>query len=255
MGPAPLSFIRRIRRIRDRRKVGDSLLIEGPRYLQAALEAGVQVEGVLLAEAWEPPPSLEPLLSQAGVPRYGVAASVLAELAETQTPQGVLAVAAFREQSLADLPLDNDPLLLVLAGVGDPGNVGTLIRSAHAAGARAVLRTPGTAGIHSGKVVRSSAGSLFALPQVLLGESWAEFLRQRGIRLIGADAHAPRLAYEMDLRGPLALILGNEAHGLPADLPLERVRLPMPGGAESLNVAVAGSILLYEAVRQRLGDA
>ena len=152
--------------------------------------------------------------------------------------------------------LDGVGLALVLADVRDPGNAGTLVRSALAAGAGAVVFAKGSVDPLHPKVVRSAAGSLFQIP-IVRGpqlQDVAEVLSGLGVALVGAAADASTDMYEADLARPVAIVLGNEAWGLPpeaTDRTDLTVRIPMPGPAESLNVSVAGSILLFEALRQR----
>jgi TrmH family RNA methyltransferase len=156
------------------------------------------------------------------------------------------------------MPKDAD-LIVVLAEVRDPGNAGTLVRSAAAAGADAVIFAKGAVDPLSAKTSRSAAGALFRIP-IVLGvelEDAIEGLRQRGLVLVAADPRADMPLEACDMTRPVALILGNEAQGVPPRLdPMvhETVVIPMPGATESLNVAVAGSILLFEAVRQRRMD-
>ena len=147
-------------------------------------------------------------------------------------------------------------LVLVLAEVRDPGNAGTLVRSAAAAGADAVIFSTGAVDPLGIKSVRSAAGAIFRVPLVLNASlaSSLHGLRKQGLSVIATDARAAISSDECDLTKPVALVLGNEAHGMPVavgDLVDEVIAIPMPGSGESLNVAVAGSILLFEAVRQR----
>lgn len=222
--------------------------------LHEALEAGAIVRDVFVA----PESAAGEVVSRAsavGIPVHRVTDRVIAALADTTTPQGTVAVVAAPGMALEDIP-DTPSLVVVLADVRDPGNAGTLLRSALAAGASAAVFCRGSADPLHPKTVRAAAGSIFHLP-IIRGtsvEDAADALSRLGLRLIGADAHAPMPAYSTDLVEPFALFLGNEAWGLP---PASRhlldhsVSIPMPGGSESLNVAVAGSILLFEAVRQR----
>jgi TrmH family RNA methyltransferase len=186
-----------------------------------------------------------------------VADEVLASLAGTSTPQGVVAVVEIRSLDLAALPADAD-LVVILADVRDPGNAGTILRSSLAAGADAAVFGTGSVDPYHPKTVRSGAGALFRLPVVRGLETPAaiEALKASGFRVVGADASADVSYTNVDMTGPVAIVLGNEAWGLPAETAalLDRsVSIPMPGPAESLNVGIAGALLLFEAVRQR-GD-
>jgi len=189
-----------------------------------------------------------------GVPSFDVTDGVLKVMSEAVTPQGVVAVAEMRSASIFDVA--SGDLVVVLAEVRDPGNAGTLIRSAEAAGAAGIVFTDGSVDPYSPKTVRAAAGSLFRLPVVrdLSLADAAAALREAGHSVIGADATSPTLVDEIDLDGHITFVLGNEAWGVPAGAAAlldATVGIRMPGPTESLNVAVAGSILLFEAVRRR----
>ena len=174
----------------------------------------------------------------------------------TETPQPVAALLPVSVHDVEHALQTAAPLVLVLAALQDPGNVGTLLRSAEAFGAAAAILLPGTATPWSGKALRASAGSALRLPWVAArsAESAAALLRERGIRSCAAVPSGGARANEARLQHAAALWIGNEGAGLgAAELALcdERVTLPMPGPVESLNAAVAGSLLLYEAARQR----
>ncbi len=166
-----------------------------------------------------------------------------------------MAVVEIRALVLSDLPADAD-LVVVLADVRDPGNAGTILRSALAAGADAAVFGSGSVDPYHPKTVRSGAGALFRLPVVRGMETPAaiEALKALGFSVIGADASGDTSYTEVDMTGRVAIVLGNEAWGLPAETAalIDRsVAIPMPGPSESLNVGIAGALLLFEAVRQR----
>jgi RNA methyltransferase, TrmH family len=190
-----------------------------------------------------------------GVPITHVGDDVIAALSDTTTPQGIVAVVAIDEVSIADMARTAD-LILVLAEVRDPGNAGTLLRSALGAGAGGVVLSRGTVDAWTSKTVRASAGALFKVP-IKSGSPVEEALRElrsAGFSLVGTDAGARRAPEEVDLTGRVAVVVGNESWGMPpsaAGLVDIAVGIPMPGPAESLNAGIAGSILLFEAVRQR----
>jgi TrmH family RNA methyltransferase len=177
---------------------------------------------------------------------------------ETRAPQGVAALLVPPVHALKDV-VDEEaaPLILVAGGLQDPGNLGTLVRSAEAFGASGVLTTPGTVSGWNQKALRASAGSIFRTPVVGVGLEELAALKARGVRLLAAVAedYADTVAAPaVDFRGACAVMIGNEGAGLSEEL-LEladvRVTIPCPGRVESLNAAVAGSLLLYEASRQR----
>jgi TrmH family RNA methyltransferase len=147
-----------------------------------------------------------------------------------------------------------NPLILIAVGLQDPGNLGTLIRSAEAFGATGVMTTPGTVSAWNQKAIRASAGSVFRVPLAVADSAAMEILEQQGVRLLAALKDDATAIEEVDLRGACAFLVGNEGAGLSEDwvrLADERVTIPCPGWVESLNAAVAGSLLLYEASRQR----
>jgi RNA methyltransferase, TrmH family len=173
----------------------------------------------------------------------------LSDVAETESPQGVLAVAHVRETPLAEVRLPGDAIILVLDAVQDPGNLGTLIRSADAFGAAAVVALPGTADYWSSKVIRSTVGAAFRIPLVTAREDevWA-WLEQNNVAICGADMEGKPIA-SINSSGRVAIVVGNEGAGLREQTRAQLtdlVSIPMRGHAESLNVAVAAGILLYE---------
>ncbi|NDL67668.1 TrmH family RNA methyltransferase [Anaerotalea alkaliphila] len=195
-------------------------------------------------------------LREAGVPCQPVSEAVFRKISEENTPSGVLAVVRTSTTALEELDLEGNPLLVALERIQDPGNLGTVIRTAHAAGARAVLVSKESADIHHPKALKSTMGSIGRIPVVQdldLGEA-LEFLRERGVATWAAALEDSEDLFGADLSGKVCILVGNEGRGISREL-LEaaqgRVRIPMPGGAESLNAAVAASVLLYEALRQR----
>jgi TrmH family RNA methyltransferase len=232
-------------------------VVEGPQAVREALAAGGLLE--LYVEPGRQP-DIERAARSAGVPVVPVTATVLAAMAETVTPQGVVGVA-----SLVDVPLDDalrgsPRLVVVLENAADPGNAGTIVRTADAAGADAVVLTGGSVDPHNGKCVRATAGSLWHLPVVAgapLDDTVAA-LRRRGLQVL-ATTGAGRddlddLADGGVLARPTAWLLGNEANGLSeAALALadRTVRVPLHGRAESLNLASAAAVCLYASARAR----
>ena len=180
--------------------------------------------------------------------------NVLRSVAATATPQGIVGVARMPAFDLTGLP-DRDDLVLVLAEVRDPGNAGTLVRSAAAAGAACVVFTRGSTDPYGAKTVRSSAGTIFKLPvaRAIETEAALSALKERGYRCLGGRADASDAIYDLDLTGKVALVVGNEAWGFDQpDLAIDEwVSIPIHQKVESLNVATAGAIMLFEAVRQR----
>jgi TrmH family RNA methyltransferase len=242
---------RRLRRRSERARSG-RLLLEGERVILEALELGVVEDLFVLPDA----AGISAASEAAGVPPLMVSGPVLKSLSETVHPQGAVAVA--RSPVVTARDLSSWDLVLVLDGVQDPGNAGTLLRTAVAAGASGVVFSKGSVEPGAPKTVRASAGALFRVPVATSRglDEVAELGRVAGATLVGTAARAAPSLYEMDLRGPVALVLGNEARGLgPARRELLDivVGIPMPGPQESLNVAVAGAVVMFEVVRQRAG--
>jgi TrmH family RNA methyltransferase len=245
-------------RARERR-----FLAEGPQAVREAVAAHVAGRD-LVHEVFVTPDAasrhddfLAPARG-AGVPVHLVSGEVMASLSQTVTPQGVVAVCAFLDGGLADVVASAQRLVAVLAHVRDPGNAGTVIRTADAAGADAVVLSGESVDPYNGKCVRASAGSLFHLPLAAgVGvEETTVALRARGLRILAADGHADVDLDEADrsglLDGPTAWLFGNEAWGLPPEtraLADEVVRVPIHGRAESLNLATAAAVCLYASAR------
>ncbi len=245
-----IQHIRRLQsRARARREAGE-FVIEGIRLIEEALQAGVRPRTLIhTPDVGARGETLLAGLRALGVDPLPVSPSVMQAASDTPTPQGVLAVLPIRP-----LPLPPAPgLVLVLDQVRDPGNLGAILRTAAAAGVEAALLAPHTADPYAPKVVRAGMGAHFRIPIHPL--PWDD-IRQytRGLHPFLADARAQLDYTAARYDRPLALIIGSEATGPSAEanaLSPTRVRIPMPGGTESLNVAVAAGILLFEILRQR----
>ncbi len=240
-------LVKRLRRLaqgRDRRHglqgpESGEVLLEGPRVLAQAVSAGVHIDLLAIREG-DNSPELE------ADRKVTIARGLYASLTTTQSPQGVLAIGRFDFSPLAlarEASLAAGWPLIVLDGVQDPGNVGAIARTAAAAGAPALVVLPGTADVFGPKAIRASAGHVFNL-RVARAE-WSDL---EGIRCVGASSRGLSLD-ELDLASVGALVLGSEARGLSRHL--DTVALPMAPGVESLNVAAAAAILIYE-LRRRL---
>lgn len=229
--------------------------LEGIRLAEEALAAGVAVEYALYSDELlrrERGQALIERMEQAGVPVYPVTPEALERAADTQTPQGIVALFRPRLWSPADL---GEGLAVVLDNLQDPGNLGTVIRSLEALGGGGAVVCGGV-DPYNPKVVRGAMGSLFRLPVVKMSLAAAlDELEASGRRLYVADAGGDLLPWQADLSAGAALVIGNEGAG-PSDLARARadgtVSIPMVGPTESLNAGVAASLLIYEALRQRL---
>jgi len=236
--------------------------IEGPNLIEEALRAGLRIPCVFVAQGAEH--LLEKLALPVETEVLLVPREVLVSALSTETPQPVAALVEPPNWAWADV-LDRrtnaTPLIVVLAGLQDPGNLGTILRSAEAFGARAILSLPGTVTAWNPKAVRASAGSVFRIPllETSAEECFAR-LRAAGIKIwttaVPTAANCAEPADRIDLAGPVALLIGNEGNGVPQALAEQAdgaVTIPCPGPVESLNAASAVSVLLYEASRQRRG--
>lgn len=270
-GGAPTSTrsdrVRAVRRLSGRaaREREGRFAVEGPQAVREALAAHAAGSAVVrrlfaTADALHRHPDLEALARRAGVAPGLVTGDVLAAMADTVQPQGLVAVCDLLDVPLAEALGPRPRLVAVCAGIADPGNAGTVIRVADAAGADAVVLAGDTVDPHNGKAVRASTGSVFHLPLARERDALAavEECRAAGLTLLAADGrgeldlHDPAAAAV--LGGPVAWIFGGEAHGVPAAIAAladHRVRVPIHGRAESLNLATAAAICLYASVAAR----
>jgi RNA methyltransferase, TrmH family len=240
-----------------------SFLAEGPQTAGEALAAGVVSQLFLTSAARARHQALADVALRQGAEVHAVSGEVMAELAQTITPQGVLAVCGFVDVPLAGLIGLAPRLVVVLANVRDPGNAGTVLRTADAAGADGVIFSSASVDPYNSKCVRASAGSIFHLP-IVLGvpvENAVTSLRGAGLRVLAADGTASQSLDDLEPRGtlgkPSAWLFGNEAWGLPPDLLAladESVAVPIYGKAESLNLAAAAAVCLYAASRAQRGS-
>ncbi|MGI9861852.1 RNA methyltransferase [Moorella naiadis] len=240
-------------------------LIEGVHLLEAALQAGASLEVILYSPRIFTTPRGEKLvagLQRAGCHCLAVTEEIMAGISTTMTPPGIVAVVPMQEKKPADLlavarPQSTSPLLLIIAaGIQDPGNLGTIWRTALGAGATGLILTRGCVDPYNPKVVRAAMGATFRLPVAVGVEPsrLARELREAGLKLVIADVGAPLTFWQADLRPPLALVVGSENHGPGPELlaaATDRVGIPLVGPVDSLNAAVAAALLLYEALRQR----
>ncbi|HEY5056987.1 MAG TPA: RNA methyltransferase [Acidobacteriaceae bacterium] len=239
--------------------------IEGENLIREAIRSNITFHTIFLSEHMDAPAWLPH-----GVEILHLADDIFSSAMDTQAPQGIAALIETPQWQLVSVlnknSVDAAPLFLIAAGLQDPGNLGTLIRSAEAFGANAVLTTNGTVSPWNQKALRASAGSVFRVPVISIDANDLATLKTRGIQLLAAVApetdhtlrngtRAERPSHAMpDLTQPTALIIGNEGAGVsPEFLALAdaRISIPTPGPVESLNAAIAGSLLLYEAARQR----
>lgn len=250
--------IQRVRSLLQRRSSREeeqAFVIEGARLIHEAYQSGAPLDLVLISS--QPSPRAAQLaeeLAATGIALEKVAAELFGRISDTENPQGILAIV--RQQSR---PLRQGWDFLVVAdGLRDPGNLGTLLRTSAAAAADGVILTPTCVDVYSPKVVRSAMGAHFRLS--ILHKTWDEIItlcRQRAgepAQILVSDVENGTPCWQVDLRRPLALVIGSEAEGVSSAAKQaadQRIIIPMPGQVESLNAAVAAGILLFEVVRQR----
>ncbi|PAW63262.1 MAG: rRNA methyltransferase [Opitutia bacterium Tous-C1TDCM] len=252
--------VKQLVKLRDRRPRDEAgvFLVEGYREIRRALEKQVALQELYFSPAWflgENEPALLAQAEAAGAQLFELSQDAFAKVAYRERPDGLLAVAPQWRRALADLALPPAPFLLVVEAIEKPGNLGTILRSADAAGCHAVIVCDPVTDIFNPNVVRASTGVLFSVPLVVADSAGVHaWLREKGVRTVATTPAAAAVYSDADLRGPLAVVMGSEQYGLSkfwlenADLP---VRIPMAGQADSLNVAMATIITLFEAVRQR----
>jgi len=248
----------RDRRGRDRE---EKVLIEGYRGLRRALDAGYPVDDLYVCPELflgDNETHLIEAYASRGTAVYETTVEVFGKMAYRDRPEGLLGVGPQQRRCLADLapPVMPPPLFLVAEAIEKPGNLGTMLRSADATGVAALLLCDGRTDLYNPNVVRASTGNLFTVPIAECSSAEAlPWLRNHGVRILAATPHGEHLYTDVDLTGPVAVAVGAEQFGLSGtwlgacDLP---VRIPMLGIADSLNVATATALLLYEAIRQRV---
>jgi RNA methyltransferase, TrmH family len=240
---------------RPGRGTANVVALEGFHLVEEALRSGLTIETIFVAR------NSEKLLNGLRIPDYveilALPEEVLASAVTTETPQPIAALARPQPWRWPDLlsPAPTQALIVVLAGIQDPGNLGTILRSAEAFGATGAISLTGTVSHWNPKAMRASAGSVFRLPILSTSESDCfQHLRESSIQTLAAMAHKAQPLSKIDLAKPLALVIGGEGSGISHELAAQcdaRITIPCPGPVESLNAAVAASILLYEASQQR----
>jgi len=248
--------------IKDTRKLKEKkhredrkqFLVEGLRFVSEAAASGFGISVVFLSEdmagKWEAMAIKHQI--KAGTRVYKLADRVFKEISFTENPQGIAAVVNYRSMETKG----SEGFYILADRVQDPGNLGTIIRSAHASKALGVIITKGTVDVYNDKTLRSTMGSIFHVP-VIEDEDleYTEKLRASGFKLVAGSLDAKDDFFRADLSGNVIIAVGNEGAGISSDIMKKAdilVKIPMPGGTESLNVSAAASIMMFEAVRQRI---
>ena len=241
-------MIKEVKKLFSQRKHRDKtgkFVLEGLRLVQDAMAGGAQIETVFVSRD----------MAQKQKADYILGDAVMKEICDTKTPQGIVAIAQKPVCTLQNILARDGPIVFCDA-VADPGNLGTIIRTADAAGASGVIIGQNCADVYSPKTIRCTMSSIFNLPVYIADDNTQTFdvIKQRGTVVYAATLDGAEDCFAQDFRGSCMFVLGNEANGV-SDISLtyadKRVKIPMMGKAESLNVAAAGAVLLYEAVRQR----
>lgn len=245
-------YIKTARQLKNKkfRQKRGLFFLEGIRLMEEALNASYPLEYVLVTEDIEQ--SLVERLSRK-CQVFSVSPDILSQVTETENPQGVAAVARQKKFSLCDLAeTSNSELLMVVDGVQDPGNLGTIIRTADAAGACGIIMTAATVDLYNSKTVRSSMGSLFRVKTAtgLSPSEAVEWLLSNGYKIIVGHVGADRYYHHLDYSGKIAIVVGNENSGPCSHFREAGYSVKIPCRTESLNVSIASAILLYEKVKK-----
>jgi TrmH family RNA methyltransferase len=242
------------------REESGEMIVEGFRECRRALDNGYRPRAIFHCPEFylknENEPAIVDECRRHGAEVYACSRQCFAKIAYKERPDGLLMVGPHVSVKLSDLRLPENALVIVTEAIEKPGNLGTILRSADAAKVAAVIVCDRTTDIHNPNVVRASTGTMFSVPIVeATSDEALAFLKAHGFKVLAASPHAEKLHFEENLTGNVAIALGAEQYGLTAkwmdgaDL---RVRIPMLGLADSLNVSAAATILVYEAVRQRI---
>lgn len=236
----------------------DSFIVEGSHLIEMAAASSSLIKKVFFTHSFSAKSDsqrLLDLLQKKTIGIFEVSEHILNKLSDTEAPQGLIAIMSFSLSSLEKIQFKDKSLIVAADCIQEPGNLGAIIRTADAAGADAMIILPGTCDIFMPKTLRATAGSIFNIPVVYSEQkafiSWA---KENSIALLTADVKAKKNLFETDLIKPLAFVFGNEAHGVNLELRNRAdmlLKIPIYGKAESLNVAAAAAVCLYEAVRQR----
>jgi RNA methyltransferase, TrmH family len=252
--------VKRMRRLADRkyRRREGAFVVQGIQPVWQAVEAGAPIETLIVAPDLIRQPAALAMVAAAeaaGTPVARFDAMLFGRLADRELPGGLAAIVSLRPGLLADLPVSADSLYAVLHEAANPGNVGTIIRTASAVGAGGVVVIGPAADPYDPAAVKASMGALFSVPVAQLdsADEFLDWASVSGVRVVATSGRAAVSCWEAELPLPLAFLLGSEGNGLPDWLlgrAAAQVRIPMTGTAESLNLAVAAGILLYEARRR-----
>ncbi len=257
-------LVKRIRLLANRkhRREQGAFVVEGIQPVWRAVAAGWEIEALLVDPDLRPDSAAAAMVAEQeakGVRVARLSRDLSQRLGSRDSPAGLAAIVRSRQASLADLPVADDSVFVALHRIGNPGNLGTIIRTADAVGAAGIILIGDTTDPYAPTSVKASMGSIFAVnvARVPAAEPFLAWAAANGVQILAASGRAGAAHWSADYRPPLALLLGSEGEGLPADL-LDGadlpIRIPMTGTAESLNVAAAAAVLLYEVRRHAIGQ-
>ena len=250
--------IKSLKSRRDREKKG-LYYVEGLRIVEEALKENADIAELAVSEefaSYHQDAGLLGKIEKLNIKTYLFTPKLFKEITDTETPQGILAIMRIRKHELKH-ELDKNGLYVILDSIRDPGNMGTIIRTADAAGFSGVILSKGCVDVYNPKVLRSTMGSVFHMPVYQVGDvlETTKFLKLNGVSIYVSHLEGKVSIFEADMISGAAIVIGSEAEGVCEELKAMAdllVRIPMPGKAESLNASIAAGIMIYEAVRQRL---
>jgi TrmH family RNA methyltransferase len=253
-----IKLVKSLNRKKFRDKEG-LFFVEGVKFAEEAIMSSWEVRAILLSDSFmNCLDGTDGIITYSNSDKYLLPDKLFAEISDTKNPQGLMAVVKQKEHSLSQTFVGSN-LFIILDGIQDPGNMGTIIRTADSAAFNAVILSKGCVDIYNPKVVRSTAGSLFHIPCVYSDDlvKTMTILGSKGIKTLSAIMSAQHSCYDVKLNENVAIAIGNEANGISSEVldnSSDLVSIPIIGNAESLNASVAAGILMYESVRQRLNN-
>jgi RNA methyltransferase, TrmH family len=255
------SFIKEVKalKLKRHREEKKQFIIEGIRFVEEAFMEKSDIVRVFLSDQLSGTrggKELQQKVVAGGYESYMLSEKLFREISDTETPQGILAILRMKSYELNDI-ITNNTFVIILDSLQDPGNLGTIIRTADAAGASGIILSKGCVDLYNPKVLRATMGSVFHVPFYfsLNLEETIDILKARGICTYAAHLNGDKHYFNLCLKDNIAIIIGNEANGISDEIASKAdalVKIPMPGRSESLNASVAASLLMYEVVRQRM---
>ncbi|SET49770.1 RNA methyltransferase, TrmH family [Natronincola peptidivorans] len=240
------------------RRMYNQCIVEGIRIIEECLKHHIPIAFVLYTEELRNVQGGSDLLEKLkrNNKLYEISKDLYRKLSDTENPQGIMAIVDIKNTSLQELSIKDEDFYIILNEIQDPGNMGTIIRTAEAAGVDAVILTKGCVDPYNTKTVRATMGALFHMPIIQLegSQEWIYYLKKKGVKLIASNLNTDNTYLDIDYQGKIAIIIGNEANGIDQSL-LSKVdmsiKIPILGKVESLNASVASAILIYKAIEKK----